>query len=156
MPNARHTDANIGVSILNPLHPANNIDHDESNGHYTYAVRIPTPVFSLGWELEANHEAERVPNGVSQIGDGSVDGDGREYVVLPGITRSPQFVLGLLKELVHSPKLNTDKSCGFHIHIGIQNAPLIKLRQWAIATELLAMDIENAAFKAVPDARQDN
>lgn len=128
----------------------------DAHGSYTYHNREVRPKFSLGWELEANHSAARVPEGVAMIGDGSVNGDGREYVVLPSLVRSPKYVLGLLKDLVHSPELNTDKSCGFHVHMGIKGAPLPRLRQWAVATEILAQGVEDAAFNAVPEARQDN
>jgi len=144
------------VIVLSPYHPANENSHRNGSGTYTYNPAIPTPIFSLGWELEANHSATRVPAGVQTISDGSVNGDGTEYVVSPAVTRSPRFVLGLLKDLVHAPKLNTDKSCGFHVHMSIQNASLPRLRNWAIATEALAKDIEDIAFKAVPDARQSN
>src|ERR1700682_783594 len=144
------------TSILSPYHPANSRRHAEGSGTYTYIPTIPKPVFSLGWELEANHGASRVPSGIDVISDGSVDGDSIEYVCMPAITKSPQFVLGLLKDLVHSPHLNTDKSCGFHVHVSVQNTSLARLRNWAIATEALAKEVEILAFNAVPDARQNN
>lgn len=143
-------------SILSPNHPANIVRHSSTRNTYTYEPPVPKIKFSLGWELEANHSASRVPAGVDTIGDGSVNGDGTEYVVLPAVTRSPKFVLGLLKDLVHAPRLNTDKSCGYHVHMGIQGASMARLRQWALATELLAKEIEDLAFQAVPDARQSN
>jgi hypothetical protein len=143
-------------SILSPNHLANNRRYSSGRGTYTYQPAVPSFDFSLGWELEANHSASRVPAGVDTISDGSVNGDGTEYVVLPAVTRSPRFVLGLLKDLVHAPSLNTDKSCGYHVHMGIQGATLPTLRRWAIATEALAKEIEAVAFKAVPDARQLN
>lgn len=111
---------------------------------------------TLGWELEANHAPQRVPRGIERIGDGSVNGDGAEFIVLPAITRSPRYVLGLLKDLVHAPKLNTDESCGFHVHISASNVSLSRLRQWALATERLAMLVEDLAFQAVPDSRKSN
>jgi hypothetical protein len=147
---------NNNDSVLSFNHPANDNHRHSSVRSYTYHMPFSPPVFSLGWELEANHSAARLPAGINQISDGSVDGDGTEYVVLPSVTRSPRFVLGLLKDLVHSPKLNTDKSCGFHIHMSVQNAKLPKLRQWSLATEALAQRIEELAFRAVPEARKEN
>ena len=144
------------VSILSPYHPANTRRHSEGRGTYTYQPSIPSFPLSLGWELEANHSASRVPAGVDTISDGSVNGDGTEYVVLPSVTRSPKFALGLLKDLVHAPSLNTDKSCGYHVHMGVQGASMARLRQWAIATEALAKEVEDKAFEAVPDARKSN
>lgn len=147
------------ASVIDPYHP-NNYPHEHGNesGRYTYrARRVKKLKFTLGWELEANHVPSRFPAGVSHIGDGSVNGDGAEFVVLPAITRSPRYVLALLKELVHAPRLNTDKSCGYHVHVSASNVKSVTtLRQWAIATEQLAMAIEDLAFKAVPDARQSN
>lgn len=144
------------ISVLSPNHPANQGQRKDSRNSVTYQVRVPAYKFSLGWELEANRCATRVPVGVDQIKDSSVNGDSAEYVVLPSVTKAPTFVLGLLKDLVHAPKLNTDKSCGFHIHVGMQGAKIATLKQWAIATESLALDIEDLAFKAVPTARHAN
>lgn len=145
-------------SVLDPNHPANlgRPRHNES-GSYTYRQRSLKLNFTLGWELEANHVPTRIPAGVQRIGDGSVDGDGAEFLVLPAVTKSPRYVLGLLKDLVHAPKLNTNKSCGFHVHVSASNLfSLARMRQWAIATEHLALQIEDLAFKAVPDTRQGN
>lgn len=157
MPRLEYSESYNGVN--DPYHPANarrNM-HSESSERYTYTVRKPRKLqFSLGWELEANHVPTRYPLGVEQISDGSVNGDGAEFVVLPAITKSPRYVLGLLKDLVHAPKLNTDKSCGYHVHVSAAGLSLLKLRRWAIATEQLAVAVEDLAFKAVPDARQSN
>lgn len=146
------------TSVISPYHPANNVSHgDSSNRSYTYRKHSTSLKLTLGWELEANHSPVKVPAGVEHISDGSVDGDGAEFVVMPAITRSPRYVLGLLKELVHAPKLNTNKSCGFHVHVSASNiSNLPRMRQWAIATEHLAMQIEDLAFKSVPEARQNN
>ncbi len=149
----------INRSVIDPYHPANNVNHhsQEEGREYTFRQRTATPLkFTLGWELEANRTPLIVPDAVQQIGDGSVNGAGAEYVVLPAVTRSPQYVLGLLKDLVHAPKLNTDDSCGFHVHVSASNIPLARMRQWAFATEHLAMMIEDLAFKAVPESRKDN
>lgn len=146
-------------SIIDPYHPANarrHLSHNES-GSYTFRQRNLKLNFTLGWELEANHVPTRIPAGVEHIEDGSVDGDGAEFVVLPAVTKSPRYVLGLLKDLVHAPRLNTNKSCGFHVHVSASNlASVARMRQWAIATEHLALQVEDLAFKAVPDARQGN
>jgi hypothetical protein len=144
-------------SVIDPCHPANNRRYNEQNGSYTFRQRNIKLNFTLGWELEANHVPIRIPTGVDYTGDGSVNGDGAEYVVLPAITKSPRYVLGLLKDLVHAPNLNTDKSCGFHVHVSASNlASVARMRQWAIATEHLAKEIEDLAFKAVPDSRRGN
>ena len=115
------------TSPLDFNHPMNVREpHSTSDRTHTFLPSIPTPVFSLGWELEANHKASRIPSGIHVSSDGSVNGDGTEYVVLPAVTRSPRFVLNLLKDLVHAPELNTDESCGFHVHVSLQNETKIK------------------------------
>lgn len=144
------------VSVLDPRHPANRPQREENRSSSSYIARIPEFKFSLGWELEANHKATNTPAGINLHHDGSVDGDGAEYVVLPSVTRSPNYVLGLLKDLAHTPRLNTDKSCGFHVHVGVQGAKSQRLKAWAVATEALALEIEDMAFKAVPESRQGN
>jgi hypothetical protein len=147
---------NGSLSILDPRRPEIHRGHGSGRGTFTYNPRIPKIEFSLGWELEANHCASRVPAGVDQITDGSVNGDSAEYVVRPTLVKSAKYVLGLLKDLVHSPELNTDKSCGFHVHFAPKGVSLSKMRQWAVMAEWLGTRIENEAFSAVPDARQDN
>lgn len=147
-------------SVLSPYHPVNDgrfRERDEAR-EFVFRPRIPKKILplTLGWELEANREAIKVPKGVEQIGDGSVNGAGAEYVVLPAVTKSPNYVLGMLKDLVHAPKLNTDESCGFHIHVSTPKLSLPKMRQWALAVEHLAMKIEDDAFNAVPDSRKGN
>src|SRR5260221_4159614 len=145
-------------SVISPDHPANNRRHNEErNTTYTYRQRSMKLNLTLGWELEASHEAIKVPHGVERISDNSVNGAGAEFVVLPAVTKSPRYVLGLLKDLVHAPRLNTDESCGFHIHVSASNlASAARMKQWAIATEHRASLIEDLAFKAVPDSRKDN
>jgi hypothetical protein len=151
----------IGVlSVLDPRRPENNRS-DSATGSYTYRprernTRVPKVSFSLGWELEANHKPRRYPNGVELISDGSVNGDSAEFIVLPSLVKSPKFVLGLLKDLVHAPEMNTDKSCGFHIHLSPRGKSLETMRKWALACETLALAVEFEAFAAVPDARQSN
>lgn len=144
-------------SVNDPYHPANDQRQRENDRDYVFRQRDVNPLkLTLGWELEANHVPQIVPNGVNHIGDGSVNGDGAEFVVLPAVTKSPRYVLGLLKGLVHSPKLNTDESCGFHVHVSAMGLALPKMRHWALATEHLALQVEDSAFKAVPDSRKDN
>lgn len=155
----REAERRSGESVISPYHPANEHrpSHNSDNRDYTFRQRNATKLsLTLGWELEANRVANKVPNGVEQIGDGSVNGDGAEYVVMPAVTKSPRYVLGLLKDLVHAPNLNTDESTGFHVHVSASNVTLPRMRQWALATEHLAMMIEDLAFKAVPDSRKDN
>jgi hypothetical protein len=145
-------------SVISIYHPDNNHPHEAPNGtrNYVFRQRQTKLNLTLGWELEANHVPTRVPAGVEHISDGSVDGDGAEFVVMPAITKSPRYVLGLLKELVHAPRLNTNPSCGFHVHVSTSNLSLARMRQWAIATEHLALEVEDLAFKAVPDSRIGN
>lgn len=130
--------------------------NDFARGSYTYSPKVPKISFSLGWELEANHKAIRSPAGVQIHSDGSVNGDGAEYVVMPTLVKSVTYVLGLLKDLVHAPELNTDKSCGYHVHIAPIGVKVQTMRKWAIVAQSLAKAIETKAFEAVPDARQDN
>lgn len=155
MPNENVAHA---FSVIDPDHPDNYFNHNDANGSYTYRTRRRSKKlnFTLGWELEANHTPSRIPKGVNHISDGSVNGDGAEFVVLPAITKSPKYVLGMLKELVHSPHLNTDDSCGFHVHVSASNLTIKHMRDWAIATEHLALMVEEKAFKAVPKSRQGN
>lgn len=146
-------------SVIDPYHPMNdpNLRHRELNSTYTFRQRQTKLNLSLGWELEANHTPRSVPAGIERISDGSVNGEGAEFVVMPAITKSPRYVLGLLKDLVHAPRLNTDNSCGFHVHVSASNiSSLARMRQWAIATEHLAMQVEDLAFKAVPNSRHGN
>lgn len=146
-------------SVLSPSHRANNYRHGaERNATYVFRQRSMKLNLTLGWELEANHvPSTSIPNGIERISDGSVDGDGAEFIVMPAVTKSPRYVLGLLKDLVHMPKLNTNKSCGFHIHVSASNlASSARMKQWAIATEHLGTLIEDLAFKSTPDSRKDN
>lgn len=154
--NIRPIPANA-ESVLSRYHPANSRRESEGRRTYTFRQRVQKLDLTLGWELEANHAPTRIPNGVEHIGDGSVNGEGAEMVVLPAVTKSPRYVLGLLKDVVHAPKLNTDESCGFHVHVSASNiASLARMRQWAMATEHLALQIEDLAFRAVPDSRKGN
>jgi len=147
----------ISNSILSNNHPDNNRQIRETQRAYTFRQHTTKLNLTLGWEMEANHGPSRIPAGVDVTNDGSVDGDGMELVVLPSLTKSPRYVLGLLKDLVHTPRLNTDKSCGFHVHVSASNiSSLACMRQWAIATEYLALLVEDWAFRAVPDSRKDN
>jgi hypothetical protein len=146
-----------GESVLSRYHPDNNRRDGARTPTYTFRQRVHKLDFTLGWELEANHVPMRIPAGVKQISDGSVDDDGAEFIVMPAVTKSPRYVLGMLKDLVHAPGLNTNKSCGFHVHVSASNlSSLARMRQWAIATEHLALQVEDLAFKAVPDARHGN
>jgi hypothetical protein len=150
------------LSVIDPRRPENRRTESSREASFTWngpkpkRVSVPKVEFSLGWELEANNEAARYPNGIEKISDGSVNGDSAEYVVLPSVTKSPRFVLGLLKELVHAPELNTDKSCGFHVHLAPRKASLAKSREWALACQRLALAVEGEAFRAVPETRQEN
>lgn len=147
-------------SVLDPRRPENRHNDCRREHSFTWnGPRVkcaPKVEFSLGWELEANNEAARYPDGVQKMSDGSVNGDSAEYVVLPSVTKNARFVLGLLKDLVHAPELNTDKSCGYHVHLAPRKTTLAKSREWALACQRLALAIEEKAFKAVPDARQEN
>lgn len=144
-------------SVISPEHPANVRHHIEANNTYTFRQRQTKLNLTLGWELEANHAPNKIPAGVEHLSDGSVDGDGAEFVVMPAITKSPRYVLGLLKDLVHAPRLNTNDSCGFHVHVSASNlSSIARMRQWAIATEHLALQVEDLAFKAVPSSRSGN
>ena len=143
------------LSVLDPCREE--LRHNAyARGSYTYSPKIPKVKFSLGWELEANHGAVRSPAGVQIHSDGSVNGDSMEYVVMPTLVKSVTYVLGLLKDLVHAPELNTDKSCGFHVHVAPMGIKVPVMRRWAIIAQSLAKAIEAEAFAAVPDARQSN
>lgn len=144
------------LSIIDPRRPELNTLDNMSRGTYTFRPRFRSVEFSLGWELEANHRAKRVPSGVSLHSDGSVNGDAMEYVVMPTVVKSPRYVLGLLKELVHSPELNTDDSCGFHVHMSPRHTSDKAMKKWALMCQILASEIEEDAFNAVPDSRKNN
>src|ERR1035437_2227150 len=149
----------VDTSVISFDHPLNrHHGHEtERNSTYVFRRRQTKLNLTLGWELEANRKPSNIPEGIELISDGSVDDDSAEYVVMPAITRSPRYVLGLLKDLVHLPGLNTNKSCGFHIHVSASNiSSIARMRQWAIATEHLAMLVEDLAFKAVPESRKSN
>ena len=136
------------------------------------AHRIETPIvissvnrlpggFTLGWELEActkvsSSEDERnVPDYVEECEDGSVNGDGMEYRSSESVINDSAKCLQALKSLLGDDELNVDKSCGFHVHLGLPNKSR-KTKQWAAWMVTLGRLVEEAAFAAVPQSRRGN
>lgn len=113
------------------------------------------PNFSLGWELEATSGARRALSGVEVGHDGSVSGDGLEYRTARRIVFDPSASLAALRRLSTDPSLDTDGSCGFHVHIGLGRRSKM-IYKWAGAFVSLARHIEKEAFEAVPVSRRGN
>jgi hypothetical protein len=111
--------------------------------------------FTLGWELEACGRAYNVPRGVHEGSDGSVGGDGREYKIMSEYVTRPVVALSKLRELTRDPHIAVDKSCGFHVHVGL-GTKTIKAAAWAGWFVTLARQVEKAAFEAVPTSRRNN
>jgi hypothetical protein len=116
-----------------------------------------SPDLTLGWELEACRSASTVPAHVIQERDGSVTGDGTEYKIDATTALIPHESLRALRTLSLDPSLHVNRSCGFHVHVGLGgrvSAP--KRKQWAAAFVLLARAVEPYAFNAVPPSRRTN
>jgi hypothetical protein len=115
------------------------------------------PTFSLGWELEATHGSRETPASVIRERDGSVAGQGIEYKIAPEyVTRIPES-LEALRTLTADNDLHVDRSCGFHVHIGLQGRVTpIQRQQWAGNFVLLARSVEETAFSSVPESRRSN
>lgn len=112
------------------------------------------PDFSLGWELEAIRGARRPLKGILIDHDGSVRGEQLEYKTKRATVFDPQESIRALRMLTTDPWLNTDDSCGFHVHIGLgKRYRRGTLHPWAAAFITLARHIEQYAFDAVPPSR---
>lgn len=113
------------------------------------------PLFTFGWELEATGRASRTLKDVLVGHDGSVGGDGLEYRIRREAVFDPERSLAALRVLTGSPGLNVDRSCGFHVHVGL-GIKTRKLHLWAANFITLARLIENDVFTVVPESRRDN
>lgn len=115
--------------------------------------------FSVGWELEANRAAVITPPAIDRGRDSSVRDEGVEYRL-----KAPYFLdawdsMNQLSLLTSLRRMAVDTSCGFHVHLGLQNYPksytgLPSL--WASWCVVLAKEIEDYCFRAVPASRDDN
>ncbi len=124
---------------------------------YATPRRPRAMAFTLGWELEANRRASITPTRSILERDGSVSGDGAEYKIREEYVTSPDIVIETLKELVSDSALRVDRSCGFHVHIGLYgNRNQTQGRVWASWMVTLARSIENSAFESVPESRRNN
>lgn len=113
------------------------------------------PVFSFGWELEATKRASQNITDVMVGHDGSVSGDGLEYRTRREAVFAPERSLLALRTLTMDGSLQVDRSCGFHVHVGL-GMKTRKLHSWAANFVTLARLIEEDAFKAVPESRRQN
>lgn len=109
--------------------------------------------FSLGWELEASKAAGNIPDGIKCGTDGSVSGDGVEYRISKRLIHDIPQSLKKLEELCSDGRIDSDDSCGFHVHIGIGQKNK-RAQLWAGWFVTLARSVEAFAFNAVPDSRQ--
>lgn len=114
-----------------------------------------TPNFSLGWELEAIHRAKNRVSGVECGHDGSVGGQALEYKISKECVFDPHKSLAALRALATDPEIQVDRSCGFHVHIGLGKRTR-HLKTWAKWFVQLARDVESEAFAAVPVGRREN
>jgi hypothetical protein len=112
--------------------------------------------FTLGWELEANRRARRTPPNVSVDSDGSVSGDGTEYKIQSSVVTNPTTVLEALRALTGDAQIRVDRTCGYHVHIGLQDQSTATERLFASWMVALARVIESEAFLAVPESRRNN
>ena len=94
-----------------------------------------------------------LPLGIKYQRDGSVDGEGHEFVLSPELKDNYEQALELLKHVCSHTRV--DKSCGFHVHVGLANYTS-KRAVWAGWMVQLAKQIETAAFEAVPKSRHEN
>lgn len=110
------------------------------------------PNFSLGWELEATARARRPLQGIEVGHDSSVGGEQLEYRTSKKIVFDSIQSLEALRHLSTDAFIKVDRSCGFHVHIGLGKRSR-RLHQWAAAFIALARHIEESAFTAVPESR---
>lgn len=116
---------------------------------------ISVPEFTLGWELEACQKACDTPEEVDVHEDGSVNGDGIEYVIKKEHISNIPLSLATLKTICADPDLVVDKSCGFHVHMGLPTKSA-RSAAWAGWYHTLARMLEKEAFDAVPESRRTN
>lgn len=113
------------------------------------------PNFTFGWELEACRVATGYYPEIAACHDGSVNGDGMEYKIKPEHVRDAPRSLAALRALTMDPHIQTDKSCGFHVHVGIPTASR-HADKWAECFVALAREVEEAVFRSVPLTRREN
>lgn len=113
------------------------------------------PPFTLGWELEATSAASGEIVGLEAGTDGSVNGDALEYKTMRESVNDPLVSLRILRQLCASKTLEVDRSCGFHVHIGLGTRSR-RIHQWAAWFVTLARCVEESAFGAVPMSRREN
>lgn len=92
---------------------------------------------------------------VSAITDGSVNGAGMEYVLRKEFVHAPDMGIHALWKLLKQTQVETDKSCGFHVHIGLPERSTRHL-MWAGWMQQLGRMIEDDVFLAVPESRRNN
>jgi len=112
--------------------------------------------FNIGWEIEATRSAFSYPQGVRRISDGSVSGDGTEYILDPGVVGDNVKAMRLLRDLVKDREMRVGPSCGFHVHISPNGLSKDKAKAWAGWMVTLARMIEDKVFESVPNSRRDN
>lgn len=114
------------------------------------------PVFTFGWELEATGRAKAALSPDIMVGhDGSVGGDALEYRTRREAVWNPERSLFALRNLVMDPALKVDRSCGFHVHVGL-GMKTRKLHSWAANFVTLARLIEDETMAVVPESRREN
>jgi hypothetical protein len=113
------------------------------------------PKMSFGWELEATQHINNHVPGIEVTHDGSVNGEHLEYRVKRSLVFNPDESLAALRKVATDPGILTDKSCGFHVHLGMVNRTR-RLHAWAAWFIQLARDVEDEAFAAVPASRLGN
>lgn len=115
-------------------------------------------LFTMGWELESTQECRpgQLPEGIVSGTDGSVNGAGVEYRLRERFVSSPRDGMRALFNLVKKDWVETDRSCGFHVHLGLRNETESKSRVWAAWMITLAKNIEDSVFASVPNSRQNN
>ncbi len=123
-------------------------------------MRTPNIDYSLGWEFEAIKRAVVTPKGVEVGHDSSVRGEHAEYKLKRAIVKSPVDGIMALHRLITLRRLEIDNSCGFHVHVGIipldRKLPDDFHQIWAAWSVVLAKQVEDYAFKAVPQSRMNN
>lgn len=111
--------------------------------------------FTLGWELEACRKSSFIPPNVLEGYDGSVAGDSVEYKIDEKTAFDPPRSIAALHRLAVDKSIRVDRSCGFHVHVGLKRQTP-KASLWAGWMVTLARIIEDDAFLAVPTSRHDN
>ena len=159
----------VPIIVAEPLPSYSLFSRDDNisvrHGYQYHSPTLPTPVrentlpggFTFGWELEACIAAsdDNIPSSINIKEDASVNEDGKEYVLSESAVNDSNKGLNALEQLLDDEYINVDKSCAFHVHLGLPKRNRIS-KQWAGWMVVLGRLVEDKAFQAVPMSRRSN